>query len=125
VEYYAPILKALTTDEPELIYASVLNRGYVDNLPPGCAVEIPIVVDRRGFHPIPVGSLPPGPAARTAALAHHQYLAAMGILHKDLELIRQSILVDPNTSATLSTPQIRQMTDELIEANRAYLDRYR
>ena len=124
VEYYAPILKALTTDEPELIYASVLNRGYVDNLPPDCAVEIPIMVDRRGFHPIPVGSLPPGPAARTAALAHHQYLAAMGILQKDLELIRQSILVDPNTSATLSTPQIRQMTDELIEANRAYLEGY-
>lgn len=123
-EYCASIMRALATDEPARIYASTMNDRLVDNLPPECAVEAPIFVDRNGFHPVPVGSLPPGPAARTGALAYHQAIAAEAILKKDLSLLRQAILVDPNTSATLSIPQIHKMTDELIEANREYLGGY-
>ena len=123
-EYCASIMRGLVTDEPVRIYASTMNDGLVDNLPPECAVEVLMFVDRNGFHPVPVGSLPPGPAARTAALAHHQAMAAEAILNKDLELLRQSIMVDPNTSATLSLPQIRKMTDEMIEANQEYLTEY-
>jgi len=123
-EYCVDILHGLATDEPMRIFASVMNDGYVDNLPPEAAVEVPIFVDRNGFHPTPVGSIPTGPAARTAAIAYHQALAAEGILHKDLDLLRQAILIDPNTSATLTTPQTQAMCDELFEANREYLVGY-
>ena len=124
-EYCARIIRALATDEPARIYASVMNDDFVDNLPPECAVEVPIFVDRNGFHPTPVGSIPLGPGARSGALAYHQALAAEAILTRDLDLLRQAIAADPNTSATLTTPQIRKMTDELVEANREYLTGYR
>jgi alpha-galactosidase len=125
VEYCRLILRGLATDHPERVFGSFLNRGYVTNLPPECAVEVPVFVDRNGFHPVSVGALPLGVAARTAALAYHQALAAEGILRSDLGLLRQAILVDPNASAQLSTPQLRAMIEELVVANKAYLDGYR
>ena len=125
VEYCRLILRGFVTDQPERVFGSFLNRGYITNLPPECAVEVPTFVDRNGFHPVPVGALPPGVAARTAALAYHQALAAEAILRKDLTLLRHAILVDPNASATLTTIQIREMTDEMIEANKAYLGGWR
>ncbi len=124
-EYCADIIRGMATDEPMRIFASVMNEGYVDNLPPEAAVEVPIFVDRNGFHPTPVGSIPTGPAARTAAVAYHQALAAEGILNKSLEQLRQAILIDPNTSATLTTPQARAMCEDLFEANAKYLEGYR
>ncbi len=125
VEYCRLILRGLVTDKPERVFGSFLNRGYVANLPPDCSVEVPVFVDRNGFHPVPVGALPPGVAARTAALAYHQALAAEAILRKDLALLRQAIMVDPLASAMLSTPQLRAMIEEMIAANQEYLEGWR
>lgn len=125
VEYCRLILRGLVTDQPERVFGSFMNRGYITNLPPNCAVEVPTFVDRNGFHPVPVGALPSGVAARTAALAYHQALAAEAILRKDLGLLRQAILVDPSASAQLSTPQLRAMFDEMLVANKAYLEGYK
>jgi len=94
-------------------------------VPKEVATPLPTFVDRNGFHPVPVGALPPGVAARTAALAYHQALAAEAILRKDLALLRHAILVDPNASAMLTTIQIREMTDEMIKANKGYLKGYK
>ncbi|HET7559000.1 MAG TPA: alpha-glucosidase/alpha-galactosidase [Limnochordia bacterium] len=125
VEYFTAIVKAAFTDEPVRVYGNLLNRGLIDNLPPDAAVEVPVYVDRNGFNPTAIGTLPGGAAARTAAVAHHQVLAAEGILRKDLRLIREAILVDPNTSASLTVRQAEAMIDALIEQNRPYLEGYR
>jgi len=39
------------------------NDDLIDNLPAGCCVEVPCLVDANGIQPIKVGSLPPQLAA--------------------------------------------------------------
>lgn len=38
--------------------ANLPNQGQIPNLPPGAAVETPVVVDGAGIHPVHAGSLP-------------------------------------------------------------------
>jgi hypothetical protein len=42
---------------------NVPNDGLIDNLPAGCCVEVPCLVDRSGVQPTRVGALPPHLAA--------------------------------------------------------------
>ncbi len=121
-EYLSGIIKGYVLDEPVRVYGSILNDGLVDNLPSNCAVEVPIYVDRNGFNPTPLGVMPGGAGARTAAVGNFQVLVAEGILQKNLKFIREAILVDPNTSATLQVDEIEKMTDALIERNKPFLD---
>lgn len=123
-EYCADVLGALAGGRARCVYATVPNDGLIDNLPPGGSVKVPLDVDSSGFRPRQVGSLPAGPAARTAPLAHEQAMVARAIIDKDLDLLRQAILVDPNTAASLTVPQIREVTDELLDANESFLAGY-
>ena len=49
----------METGEPCVIYGNVANDGIIDNLPTGCTVEVPCMVDRNGVQPTRIGSLPP------------------------------------------------------------------
>ena len=49
----------MVTGEPSVIYGNVRNRGYIPQLPEGCAVEVPILVDDNGLQPTVVHDLPP------------------------------------------------------------------
>jgi alpha-galactosidase len=48
-----------------VIYLNVANNGAISNVLPGACVEVPVMIDRYGFHPVHVGALPPGAAAIT------------------------------------------------------------
>ena len=58
VEYAPQVIHALATGATHDIYATVRNRGWIDNLPDGAAVEVPVTVDADGAHPQAVGALP-------------------------------------------------------------------
>ena len=51
------------TGEPRVISGNVRNDGLIENLPDGCCVEVPCLVDRNGVQPTAVGALPPQLAA--------------------------------------------------------------
>lgn len=57
-EYASRIMNALWSGEPEVIYGNVRNAGLIDNLPQGCCVEVPCLVDANGIQPTRIGSLP-------------------------------------------------------------------
>ena len=42
----------------ELHHGNLLNRGYIDNLPADCCVEVPCVASEHGIEPQSVGALP-------------------------------------------------------------------
>lgn len=44
-----------------------------------------------------------------------------GALENDCEAVQQAIKLDPLTSAALTLEEAHEMTEELIEANEAYL----
>src|ERR687894_1424091 len=58
-EYGTLIIHSAETGEPRVVYGNVANHGLIDNLPQGCCVEVPCLVDKSGLQPVRVGTLPP------------------------------------------------------------------
>ena len=63
VEYGSLIIHSMETDTPRTIYGNVANTGIITNLPQGCSVEVPCLVDHNGIQPTHIGQIPPHLAA--------------------------------------------------------------
>ena len=120
-EYGSFIIQSIETGVPVEFYGNVKNTGLITNLPEGCCVEVPCLVDKEGVHPCYMGDLPPQLAALNRANVSVQELTVKGIVEKDKNKIFQAILLDPLTGAVLTIDEIREMVDELFEANKDYL----
>jgi len=123
-EYCTYILEAHRTGKPFRLNGNVRNDGYITNLPPGCCVEVPVYVDREGLHPLRVGNLPPQCAALNQSNVTVQTLAVEAGLTGDPEYAMQAIALDPLTSTRCTLAEIRAMTQELIDAQRAWLPQF-
>ena len=123
-EYGSIIIHSIETGKLSRINGNVKNTGLITNLPEGCCVEVPCLVDKRGIHPCYVGNLPPQLAALNRTEINVHELAVQGIVEKDKTKIFQSILLDPLTSAMLTIDEIRRMVDEIFEAEKEYLQGY-
>jgi len=80
LEYGAPLINALETEETVRINGNVENQGLITNLPQGCCVEVPCLVDRLGIHPCYVGELPIQCAAINRTNINVQELTVEGVL---------------------------------------------
>ncbi len=121
VEYGAAIIDSMETGQPRVVYGNVDNRGLIDNLPHGCCVEVPCLVDRAGVQPTVVGSLPPQCAAVNQTNINVQHLAVQAALTGNREHIYHAVQLDPLTGALLTLDRIRAMVDELITAEAEWL----
>jgi alpha-galactosidase len=121
-EYCSYIVHAVEANAPFRFNGNVPNTGLITNLPPGCNVEVPILVDNAGLHPCYVGDLPSQLAAINRTNVNVQELAVKGFLQRDRAAIHQACLVDPLASASVGLEDIRKMVDELFEANARWLD---
>jgi alpha-galactosidase len=124
-EYGSGIIRALETGIPLRINCNVKNNGLITNLPNGCCVEVPSLVDKEGIHPCYVGNLPAQLAALNITEVNVHELAARGIVEKDKNKIFQAILLDPLTSAALTIDETRKMVDEIFAASQQYLSDYK
>jgi len=125
VEYCSYILEALETDKVFRLNGNVRNRGYITNLPDGCCVEVPVYADKTGLHPTVVGNLPPQCAAMNMSNVTAQGLAVQAALTGNLEYAFAAVAMDPLTSAVLTLKEARDMTIEMIEAEREWLPQYK
>lgn len=121
VEYGALIVDSVETNVPRVIYGNVENRGLIPNLPAGCCVEVPCLVDGNGIQPTAVGPLPPQCAAVNRTNVNVQELAVEAILSENREHVYHAVSLDPLTGALLTLEQIHAMVDDLIEAEREWL----
>lgn len=120
-EYAASIFNGIFGDNtPFQFNGNVLNHGLVDNLPPGCCVEVPVFASKHGLDPVHVGPLPPQCAMLTGLSAQIEELAVDGIITGDEDKIRQAVYMDPLASAVCSLAEIKSMCDEMFEANKEY-----
>jgi len=124
-EYAAYIINALKGGEPFKFNGNVPNTYLITNLPEGACVEVPVLVDRAGFHPMHVGALPPECALLTSLSSGIEELAIQGALTGDPVAIYRAIAHDPLTMAVLSLAEIRQMTNELFAQNKDYLPEFK
>jgi len=120
-EYCSFILNALATNTPVRINANVPNTGLITNLPDGCCVEVPCLVDNAGVHPCHVGDLPPHLAALNRSNIAVQELAVQAALTGDRESVYRAVALDPLTAAVLSLDEARRLTDELFTASAPWL----
>jgi len=124
-EYAAYIINALKGGEPFKFNGNVQNTQLITNLPEGACVEVPVLVDRAGFHPMHVGALPAECALLPSLSSGIEELAIQGSLAGDPNAIYRAICHDPLTSAVLSLAEIRDMTNELFAQHRDYLPQFK
>ena len=124
-EYAAYIINALKGGEIFFFNGNVPNSGLITNLPEGACVEVPVYVDRGGFHPVHVGALPPQCAALTHLNATIEEMAVEAALTGNPRLVFQAIAYDPLTAAVLSLAEIKEMVNEMFQQNRDYLPQFK
>jgi alpha-galactosidase len=120
-EYAATIIRSIETGKPRTIYGNVANNGLIDDLPSGCTVEVPCLVDGNGVQPTRVGALPPQIAALIRTNVNVQELTVEAALTGRIEHVYHAAMLDPHTAAELDIDQICQLVDELILAHAEWI----
>jgi alpha-galactosidase len=123
-EYGSYILEAIATNQPTRINGNVPNRGLIDNLPQGCCVEVPCLVDANGIQPIVVGALPPQLAALNRTNINVQELIVEAALTGRTEAVYHAVMLDPLTAAVCTLPQIKAMVTEMLTAQAQWLPQF-
>jgi alpha-galactosidase len=96
----------------------VFNRGVVPNLPPDAAVEVPVMADAAGIHPISLGALPDPIAKLLNMQVSVQQLAVEAAVHASKEIALQALLIDPVVNSASAAVKL---LDELWDVNRPYI----
>jgi alpha-galactosidase len=123
-EYCSQIIHSLETGTPRVIYGNVSNDGLIDNLPQGCCVEVPCLVDRNAIQPTRMGTLPLQLVALIQSNVSVQALVVEAALCGKREHIYHAAMLDPHTAAELDLDQIWAMVDDMIEAHGDWLPDY-
>ncbi len=116
-EYGSLIIHSMETGQPRVVYGNVANRGLINNLPDGCCVEVPVLVDKSGLQPTKIGNLPPHLAAMMQTNINVQAMTVEAALTGKREHVYHAAAFDPHTAAELSLDQIWNLCDDLIAAH--------
>jgi alpha-galactosidase len=120
-EYAATIIRSIETGKPRVIYGNVPNEGLIDDLPAGCTVEVPCLVDGNGVQPTQIGALPPQLAALIRTNVNVQELTVEAALTGKREHVYHAAMLDPHTAAELDLDQIHALVDALIDAHGSWI----
>jgi len=123
-EYGSLIIHSIETGQPRVVYGNLPNHHLIDNLPQGCCVEVPVLVDKSGLQPTRIGALPPQLAALMQTNVNVQSLTVEAALTRKREHIYHAAMLDPHTAAELDLDQIHALVDDLIAAHGDWLPAY-
>lgn len=124
-EYAAYIMNALLGGEIFSFNGNVPNTRLIDNLPENACVEVPVFVDKGGFHPVHVGPLPPQCVTLTHTSAMIEEMAVEACLTGDARLVYHAIAHDPLTAAVLSLAEIKDLVNAMFRQNAPYLPHFK
>ena len=116
-EYASTIIRSIETGKPRVIYGNVPNHGLIEDLPAGCTVEVPCLVDGNGVQPTHIGALPPQVAALIRTNVNVHELTVEAALTGKREHVYHAAMLDPHTAAELDLDQIHALVDELLDAH--------
>jgi alpha-galactosidase len=125
-EYASHIINAIETNKLFRFNGNVINKqgALITNLPRNCCVEVPIFVDHHGTHPQGGIELPSVCQALCMSNIMVQKAAVEGVLESDRENIYHAVLLDPNTASICSPREVRDMVDDLFEAEKEWLPKF-
>lgn len=116
-EYGATIVRSVVTGEPSVVYGNVPNADLLPDLPAGCCVEVPCLVDGNGVQPTAVGELPPQLAALMRTNVGVQQLVVAALRDGRRDHLVHAAMLDPRTAMELVPDEIAALVDALIEAH--------
>ena len=125
-EYPSRIVAAMAGLEARdtTIYVTTPNLGWIDNVHQDNAVEVAARVDTDGIHPHHYGRLPEHLASWVRRHQEFNDLAVTSILTEDREAAVHALMIDPLTAAACELGEIREMFDEMVQAQREHLPSY-
>ncbi len=118
-------MEAIETNSLTRVNGNVANRGLIENLPAGCCVEVPCLVDGNGVQPTMVRSYPTQLAALNRTNINVQEPIVEAALTGDIEAVHHAVMLDPLTAAVSTLPQIHSMVDEMLGAQAQWLPQFR
>lgn len=137
-EYGSFIIEAMEKDTPFRIHGNVINHAtnpgktgsgeagkLITNLPGDGCVEVSCLVDRNGVQPTRYGALPAQMAHICASNMATFDLAATAVIERSKEATIHALMLDPLCSAICTPGEIRDMTLEMFEAEKAFLPEYK
>ncbi|MFN2284322.1 MAG: alpha-glucosidase [Anaerolineae bacterium] len=118
-ERIVPIIEGILEDSGyEEAAVNIPNAGFIDNLPPWLAVEVPATVDKTGVHGVQLGELPKG----FAGLLYNQIavhdMTAEAVLTGSKAAVVQALLVDPIVDKYAA---VKDLVDTMLELQADYL----
>lgn len=117
-EYAPQVIHAMTTGQPRTIHATVANHDLLPQLQRGLGVEVPTVIDGSGAHPKAMGEvLPLAGAALNRNFLNVVGLVTAGAVEENPAYIRQAVMVDPNTAASITLPVMDELVPAMITAH--------
>ncbi len=123
-EFASSIIEGIVLNRAQAISGNVLNTGLITNLPQDGCVEVTCLVDRNGIQPTYFGRLPTALAALDAAHMAVHDLMVMAVLEQNRTAALEALLLDPLTAAVCSLEEIKNMFEELVSAEAAYLPEF-
>lgn len=129
-EYASWIIEAREKDSPFRIHGNVMNNHggagqLITNLPADACVEVACLIDGNGINPTRYGALPRQMAGVCASNLAMFDLGAQAAIERSKEAAIHALMLDPLTAAVCTPAEIKAMTLELFEAEKAYLPEYR
>lgn len=113
------VVTAILNNKKQVIESGIVyNRGAITNLPSDAAVEVPVMLDAGGIHPVCIGRLPEGISKLCTTQIGVQQMAVEAAVNGSKELALQALLVDPVMTSTDAAVKI---LDELWEINKPYI----
>ena len=118
-------MEAMETNRPTVIAGNIPNWGLIDNLPQGCCVEVPCLVDGNGIQPTKIGSVPTQLAALNRTNINVQELIVEAALTGNTEAVYHAVMLDPLTGAVCTLDQIRATVSDLLVAEKQWLPQFK
>ncbi len=124
-EHGSWIIEGLETGRIYRGHFNRVNNGTISNLPDDAIIEAPGFADANGINMVLHGEMPLGPAGVCNNSITVQRLAVEAAVHGDASLLKQAMMLDPLTGACCNPPEIWQMADEMLLAQREWLPQYK
>jgi alpha-galactosidase len=101
--------------------ANLPNQGQISNLPLGCTVETPVVVDGGGIHPVHVGAFPEPIAELLRRETTVAQLCVDAAIEGDRQKALQCLLLDPVIN---DFELAKQVLDDYLTSYKEYLPQF-
>ncbi len=123
IESAIPIISGIEFDlKIRDVAVNIPNDGFaISNLPEDAIVEIPVVIDAGGLHPVKIGPLPEGIAAMCSRQVSIHKLLVEAYKERSRDLLLQAIVLDPVVD---SIDRAQKMIDEMLRIESDFLPEF-